>query len=137
SRGTRAFLRQAARREEPRARAVGARSADLPASPAARACVGAVRRPEPGDAARDPAHRRHLLPEAVDGRDAVRPHVAGGGANGSRVSRVAPAVLPAALADDHRIVRGPAIPGEQDPRPRPNNRGEEDIMTSIATPRTR
>ena len=50
--------------------------------------------------------------------------VAGGGANGPRVSRVAPAVLPAALADDHRIVRGPAIPGEPDPPPRPNNRSK-------------
>ena len=134
--GTRALLRQAARREQPRARAVGARSADLRASPPARVGVGAVHRPEPGNAARDPAHRRHLLPEAVDGRDALRPHVAGGGANRPRVSRIAPAVLPAALADDHRIVRGPAVPGEQDPPPRPNNRGGEDIMKTPSDIRT-
>ena len=38
--------------------------------------VGEVRPPEPGAAVGDPADRRHLLPEALDGRDARRPPVA-------------------------------------------------------------
>ena len=69
---TRRVVRVARRLGQPPARAVGARGLALPAPSAAR---GTRRRstiaPSLEHAARDSADRRHLLPEALDGRDAL------------------------------------------------------------------
>ena len=54
---------------------MGARIARVPESSAARVARAAIRRPEPRAAARDPAHRRHLLSDAVDRSGAERPSV--------------------------------------------------------------
>ena len=75
-RRARRLVHVARRRRQPPARAVGARGAALSAPSAAGGRVRAVHRAEPRRCCRDPAHRRHLLPEAVDGRDARRPSVA-------------------------------------------------------------
>ena len=58
----------------------------VPASSAARRRVGEVRAPEPGPAVGDPEDRRHLLPEALDGRDARRLPGAVGGHHGAATS---------------------------------------------------
>ena len=55
-------------------------------------------------AARDPADRRHLLPEALDGRDAERPPVAGGRRHRPDVRRAPAAGLPRAAAPGHPVV---------------------------------
>ena len=53
--------------------------------PLARRRVREVHRAEPAAAARDPADRRHLLSEALDGHDAERPPVARRRRDGPRV----------------------------------------------------
>ena len=73
---TRRVLRASARREEPRPRAVGPRGSRVPAPSAARGVSGDDTSGQPRIAPRDSAHRRHLLPEALDGRDARRPQSA-------------------------------------------------------------
>ena len=65
-------VRVARRRRQPPPRAVGAGRSALPAPSPACARVGEVSRAEPAARARHPADGRHLLPEALDGRDAQR-----------------------------------------------------------------
>ena len=59
----------------------------VPPSPAPRLVVAQVHPAEPGAAPGDPAHRRHLFPQAVDGRDAVGPPIRERGADGAAVPR--------------------------------------------------
>ena len=69
----RCVFRKPEGREESQAGTVGARGAHLPPSPAAGVSVREVHPGQPRAAARGSADRRHLLPEAMDGRDAQRP----------------------------------------------------------------
>ena len=67
------------RRRGPRAaRGMGPRRAGVPASSPACGEFRGVRTPEPAAAPRDPADRRHLLPDALDGGVAERPSLARG-----------------------------------------------------------
>ena len=70
----REMVRVVARCEQPPARAVGARRARLPPSPAARRGLEEIRATQPGIAVGNPEDRRHFLPEAVARRDLQRPH---------------------------------------------------------------
>src|SRR5436305_11033092 len=56
----------------------------------------AIRPARAGVAARNPEDGRHLLPEALDGRDARRPAIARGGGDGAAVSRCASGIAAAA-----------------------------------------
>src|SRR5262249_2110999 len=88
---------------------MGAGRADLPPSPLAGRLVRAFHPAEPPNPARDPAHGRHLLSEALDGRDALGSFVPESRVNRARVSRVDASGLPAAPADDDRVIGRRAV----------------------------
>ncbi len=98
--GTRAGVRALPRRRQPPPRAMGAGVAAVPQSPAAGGARAPLRAPGARPAARDSADRRHLLPDAMDGFDALGASLAGGGGDGAAVPRARAAVSGAAALDD-------------------------------------
>ena len=114
-RGAREVVRGAEGRGQPAARAVGARRARVPAPSAARRGVGEIRAAEPRPALGDPEDRRHLLPEALGGRDAGRLPRAVRGDDGARLPGRGTAVL-SRPADQHRPAVGRrAVPHRRPP----------------------
>ena len=65
----------------------------------------AVRAARPRTAGGDQADRRHLFPEAMDGRDARRASLVRGGGDGAGVSRGKPSVSGTAAVDDPEFCR--------------------------------
>ena len=85
--GARRVLREPERRAEPAAASPGCSKALRYLHHPLRAAASEKYIPaEPRDAARDPAHRGHLLPEALDGRDALRAQLRERRADGQRPS---------------------------------------------------
>ena len=108
-------LREPARRAQPRTRVMGAAGPRLPASSAARRGRGEAHSGQPRSAARDSAHRRHLLPEALDGRDAQRTSVRERRVEGECVSEAGIEGLSRAPAAHRPLVGGRPVPRERRP----------------------
>src|SRR5262249_8602161 len=87
------------------ARAVGPRRPALSPSPVACADLAEVRRPEPESSAGDPAYRRYLLSQALDGCDTQRTSLAGGGTQCPHLSGSAARCL-SLPASTNRVVIG-------------------------------
>jgi aminopeptidase N len=91
------------------ARAVGARGPVVRAPSAARRCGREAHSAEPRDAARDPTDRRHLLSEALDGRDPRRTQLRRGGPDGEAISRGAAGGISRSPATRRPVVGGRAL----------------------------
>ena len=86
-RHARRVLHVAGRPGDQAARGVGARGARVPAPSSTRRPIGEIRAPVTRSARGHSADRRHLLPQAVDGRDARRPSQRTRGHGGARFPR--------------------------------------------------
>ncbi len=99
-----AFFASLAGRAEPPARGLGPAGGWLSPSSAARAGLREIHHAQPRAAGRDPADRRHLLSEAMDGRDAQRTPVRERRAQGDRFPGETAGELSGAAAPDHPVI---------------------------------
>ena len=108
--GSRGGIRSVSPDREPAPRALGRRCAGVSESPLAGDARAAVHTTRSRPVARDPAHGRHLLSDALDRRDTGRPPVASGRCDRSGFSGAGTAVSGAPSLDDPQR-RGRTVQG--------------------------